>query len=252
MKSYGQFCPVAKAAEVFCERWTALILRDLGLGTSQFTRLQRGIPLASPTVLSRRLKQLEAEGLVERRRSDSGRSWTYHLTPAGQEFVPVVRALGEWGQKWSRRELAVHETDASLLLWALERGARHDAFGVRRGVVKLTLQDQPARKREYWFVTENGHTQLCVHDPGFEVTVYVATSLPDMIYIWRGDLELARAHDQGRIELHGDESAVRAFPHWLARSTYAHVKSRRWEVVPPPTQHGSKVRGIRRGSAASL
>ena len=192
MKSYGQFCPVAKAAEVFCERWTALILRDLGMGSIHFARLQRGIPLASPTLLSRRLKQLVAEGIVERRRSGTGRSWTYHLTPAGEEFVPVVRALGVWGRRWLRRELADHEIDASLLLWAMERGARHDAFAPRRGVVKLTFSDQPIRKRQYWFVSEKGRTQLCVHDPGYEVNLYVTTTLPDMIYIWRGDLPLAR------------------------------------------------------------
>ena len=59
MKSYEQFCPVAKAAELFCVRWTPLILRDLALGASRFTELQRGVPLASPTLLSNRLKQLE-------------------------------------------------------------------------------------------------------------------------------------------------------------------------------------------------
>ena len=240
MRSYGQFCPVAKAAEVFCERWTALILRDLGLGTSQFARLQRGIPLASPTLLSRRLKQLESEGIVESRRSDSGRSWTYHLTPAGQEFVPIVTALGVWGQKWARRELAHHEIDASLLLWAMERGARHDAFGARRGVVRLTLSDQPARKRGYWFVSEKGHTHLCIHDPGFEVNLYLATTLPDMIYIWRGDLPLPRAREEGRIEVHGDAWAVRAFPEWLARSTYAHVKSERPDSIRPFNPRGIK------------
>jgi DNA-binding HxlR family transcriptional regulator len=229
MRSYGQFCPVAKAAEVFCERWTALILRDLGLGTSRFARLQRGIPRASPTLLSRRLKQLEVEGLVERRRSDSGRSWTYHLTPAGLEFVPIVRALGVWGQRWSRRELADHEIDASLLLWAMERGAHHDAFGARRGVVKLTLTDRPLRKRHYWFVSENGGTQLCIQDPGFDVNLYLTTTLPDMIYVWRGDLPLARAQDEGRLEVLGDAWARRAFPHWLARSIYARVKSQRPE-----------------------
>jgi len=83
MKSYGQFCPVAKTAEIFCVRWTPLILRDLALGASRFTELQRGVPLASPTLLSNRLKQLEKEGIVQRRKSASGRSWTYHLTPAG-------------------------------------------------------------------------------------------------------------------------------------------------------------------------
>ncbi len=69
MKSYGQFCPVAKAAEIFCERWTALILRDLAAGAQRFAELRRGVPLMSPTLLSRRLRQLEAEGILERRLS---------------------------------------------------------------------------------------------------------------------------------------------------------------------------------------
>jgi DNA-binding HxlR family transcriptional regulator len=236
MNSYGQFCPVAKAAEVFCERWTALILRDLGSGSTHFARLQRGIPQASPTLLSRRLKQLVAEGIVERRRSETGRSWTYHLTPAGHEFVPIVQALGVWGQRWLRRELADHEINASLLLWALERGARHDAFGARRGVVKLTFSDLPTRKRHYWFVSEKGATHLCVRDPGYEVNLYLTTTLPDMIYIWRGDLSLARAEEEGRLEVIGDGWARRAFPRWLARSRYADVKSERPDAQAPPSQ----------------
>src|SRR5262245_63791734 len=111
MKSYGQFCPVAKAAELFCERWTALILRDLAWGATRFSELQRGVPLMSPTLLSRRLKQLEAEGIVERRADGKGGTPTYHLTDAGAEFVPVVEALGVWGQRWSRRQLAQGEID---------------------------------------------------------------------------------------------------------------------------------------------
>jgi DNA-binding HxlR family transcriptional regulator len=243
MKSYGQFCPVAKAAEVFCERWTALILRDLSLGSAHFARLQRGIPQASPTLLSRRLKQLVAEGIVERRRSETGRSWTYHLTPAGEEFVPIVRALGVWGQRWLRRELAAHEIDASLLLWAMQRGAHHNAFGTRKGVVKLTFSDRPNRKRHYWFISEKGTTELCVHDPGYDVNLYVTTTLPDMIYVWRGDLPLARALDEGRLEAIGDGWARRAFPRWLARSGYAHVKSQRADAGALPTSR-RRIRAI--------
>jgi DNA-binding HxlR family transcriptional regulator len=227
MKTYGQFCPVAKAAELFCERWTALILRDLGLGVSRFAQLQRGVPQASPALLASRLKQLEAEGIVLRRRSERGRSWTYHLTPAGNDLIPIVTALGDWGQKWSRRELAAHELNAGLLLWAMERGARPDAFGERRGVVKVTFTDRPTNKRHYWFVSEIGRTVLCIDDPGFAVDVYVTTTLRDLIYVWRGDVTLMRALSQGRLELLGEAWAVRAFPHWLARSKYANVKSAR-------------------------
>ena len=242
MKSYRQFCPVAKAAEVFCERWTALILRDLGLGVSRFAKLQRGIPQASPTLLTRRLKQLESEGIVQRVRSEQGRSWTYHLTPAGEDLVPVVAALGEWGQRWSRRELAAHELNAGLLLWAMERGGLPHAFGNRPAVVKMTFKDRPANKRHYWFVIENGRTELCIDDPGAPVNLYVATTLPDMIYVWRGDVSLIDALSRGRLEMLGEAWAMRAFPRWLARSKYASVK--------PVRRTGGQARSITRRASA--
>jgi DNA-binding HxlR family transcriptional regulator len=227
MRSYGQFCPVAKAAEVFCERWTALILRDLVAGATRFSQLRRGVPLASPTLLSRRLKQLEAEGIVERRRSMSGRSWTYHLTSAGREFAPIVEGLGVWGQRWSRRQLEKHEVNLTLLMWGLELGVKPDAFEERRCVVKLTFTDQPEGTRHWWFVNDAGRVELCVEEPGYEVDLYLVTTLPDMIYVYRGDLSLARARTEGRLEVHGAAWARRALSRWLAASPLALVKSQR-------------------------
>src|SRR5215510_8776119 len=115
----------------------------------------------------------------------------------------------------------------------MQRGAGHDAFGSQRGVVKLTFSDRPVRERHYWFVSENGATQLCANDPGFEVNLYLTTTLPDMIYIWRGDLSLALARNEGRIEVIGDVWAMRAFPRWLAKSSYADVKSERRDALAP-------------------
>lgn len=231
MKSYGQFCPVAKAAEIFCERWTALILRDLAGGASRFSELQRGVPLASPTLLSRRLKALEAEGIIERRASAKGRGATYHLTPAGAEFVPLVEALGVWGQRWSRRELADHEVDLGLLIWAMEKSVRPQAFGVRRTIVQMTFPDQPPSKRHWWFVNDSGTCELCLDDPGFEVDVYVEVTLRDMIYVWRGDLPIRKALESGRLEAHGTARARRALPQWLGVASVAHIGSQREDAV---------------------
>ncbi|MDN5850864.1 MAG: helix-turn-helix transcriptional regulator, partial [Nitrococcus sp.] len=227
MKSYGQFCPVAKAAEVFCERWTPLILRDLAGGAMRFSQLQRGISLASPTLLSRRLKQLEAEGVVERRRSESGRSWTYHLTPAGEEFAPIIEALGLWGQRWTRRELAEHEVDLGLLLWAMEAGARPDAFDNRRALVQMELTDQPESTRHWWFLNEGGRCELCVKEPDLDVELYLVSTLRDMIYIWRGDLSLGKAMESERLVVHGIAQARRALPRWLGVCALMHVESQR-------------------------
>ena len=230
-KTYGQFCPVAKAAELFCERWTPLILRNLAGGACRFTDVHRGVPLVSPTLLSRRLKQLEAEGIVARKRSAAGQSWTYHLTEAGRDFIPAIMALGTWGQRWSRRVLEDHEVDLGLLTWTLERTSRPEAFGDRRTIVELTVTDAPENKRRWWFINENGRCELCVEEPGGDIALYLAASLRDLIYIWRGDLPMARALDTGRLEAHGEARARRALPRWFGVSTLAHETSRRADAT---------------------
>ncbi len=232
MKSYGQFCPVAKAAELFCERWTALVIRDLAAGSCRFSDIHRGVPLMSPTLLSRRLKQLEAEGVVERRRSPAGQSWTYHLTAAGAELAPIVDALGVWGQRWSRRQLAEGEVDLGLLLWTLESTVKADAFGPGRTLVRVDFTDQPARKRLWWYLNRDGGCELCIDDPGFEVDLYLACALPVMIYIVKGDLTVERAVDLGALEILGAPAARRALVPWLNLSPLAAVPSQRADADP--------------------
>jgi hypothetical protein len=129
-----------------------------------------------------------------------------------------------------------HELDAGLLLWAMERGARPESFGEGRSVVQLTFRERPARWRNYWFVGENGATQLCIADPTLEVDLYLVTTLRDMIYIWRGDLSLQRALSEGRLEAIGKARARSALAHWLPRSKLADVKSERH--VPKPRNVG--------------
>lgn len=229
MKSYGQFCPVAKAAELFCERWTPLILRDLGAGACRFSELHRGVPLMSPTLLSRRLKQLEAEGVVETRPTEHGSRKTYHLTPAGAEFLPMVQNLGVWGQRWSRRKLEEHEVDLGLLLWALERSVKPDAFGTESAVVRLQLTDQPKGKDIWWLLNQDNACELCLEDPGFEVMLYLSCTLPDMIYIIRGDLTLAAAIANDLLDVIGSARARKRLSAWLNLSPIAAISSQRAE-----------------------
>jgi DNA-binding HxlR family transcriptional regulator len=231
MKSYAQFCPVAKAAELFCERWTPLILRDLAWGSTRFSELQRGVPLMSPTLLSRRLKQLEAEGVVQRRPQSNRRGWTYHLTEAGREFIPLIDALGFWGQRWTRRELSDNEVDLGLLLWSIERRASADAFGKDPTVVRLVFTDLPVGRNIWWFVNQDRHCELCLNDPGFEVDLYLSCTLPDMIYVIRGDLPLERALASERLEAIGTATARWRLAAWLNLSPLVGVKSVRTKAV---------------------
>src|SRR3954470_21780924 len=97
--SYRQFCPVAMAAEVLCNRWTVVLLRELLAGSTRFNELRRGVPRMSPALLSQRLKELEAAGVLARKPAGVGAP-EYHLTQSGRELRPLVEAFGIWGQRW--------------------------------------------------------------------------------------------------------------------------------------------------------
>jgi len=215
VKGYDQFCPIAKAAEIFCERWTALVIRNLGAGAVRFRDIHRGVPHMSATLLTRRLRQLEAEGLVERRLSETGKSWTYHLTVAGEEFLPLVGALGIWGKRWTRRELSEGELDLGLLIWGLEYSVDPSAFGPKRHVLRLDVSDQPRNKRLYWFVCEEGQLDLCVSDPGCETDLYLEATLEDLIMVYNGDLPLTTAIEEGRLQVDGAPRLLPRLRRWF-------------------------------------
>src|SRR4029453_14274703 len=113
MRGYGQFCPVAKAAEIVAERWTPLVLRELFCGSYRFNDLHRGVPLMSRSLLTQRLRALEDAGGM----GGAQGTWEYALPPAGEELRPVVEQLGAWGQRWARRGVAPEDLDAGLVMW---------------------------------------------------------------------------------------------------------------------------------------
>lgn len=226
MRGYGQFCPVAKGAEVFCERWNALILRELCAGSVRYSDLQKGVPLMSPSLLSKRLKELETAGIVERRRSASGGSYEYHLTPAGRDLEPLVRMLGVWAQQWVDRSLPDEELDVGLLMWDMHRCVAPAGMGGAGYVVKFEYPELPQTKQHWWIVSDGAEAALCAVDPGAAIDLYVTTDLRTMTAVWRGDLETGAAVDGGRLDLHGAPAMIRDFRSWLTLSPFAGVARR--------------------------
>jgi DNA-binding HxlR family transcriptional regulator len=223
MKGYGQFCPVAKASEVFAERWTPLVIRELLAGSTHFNDIHRGVPLMSRTLLSQRLKQLEDIGVVKRRQNPRGSE--YHLTDAGREFAPIIRYLGEWGQRWFRPKFGPDELDVRVLTWDMRRSVKPEAFPPGRICVRFDFCDQPSSKRSWWMVSDGGEADLCPTDPGYEVDLFVMTDLPTFTKVWMGDLSVKSAVATGKIELDGPRELRRCFEQWLGLSDFAGVKA---------------------------
>lgn len=222
--SYSQFCPIAKAAEVLGERWTILIIRELLLGSTRFSDLQRALSKISPTLLTKRLIQLEDCGLVIRKKLPGQQRTDYHLTAAGRELLPVVTGLGEWGMKWARGQMTDDELDVELLMFDL--GRRIDGKQLPGGghIIQFVFSGL-AKFAQWWIVIEaDGTREVCAENPGKDADMLLRTDLRTMTEIWAGDVELRAAKKDGRLQLSGDPLLIRTLALWLRTGTFAAIR----------------------------
>jgi len=220
MKSYGQFCSMARALDLLGERWSLLVVRELLCGSRRFGEVQRGIPRISRTMLAARLRELADAGVIERRDGDGGPE--YRLTPAGLELAAVVRELGTWGQRWLPRELRAGELDTRALLWDIHRRVRRDALPARPFVVRIELTDVRGGAARHYLLLRRDEVSLCTANPGFPEELCLRATRRTLIGWWRGDLTFRQALDAG-LTLEGRREWVRAFPTWFERYLFAPV-----------------------------
>jgi DNA-binding HxlR family transcriptional regulator len=218
-RGYGRYCPVAKGAEVFAERWTPLIIRNLHLGCRSFGEIHQGIPRMSRTLLSQRLAALERDGIVRRRRSPGGRGWHWHLTPAGQELNDVCLALGTWASRWMA--LAPRDDDPGIVLWAWCRLIDPERLPERRVVVRFDLRDLP--RQRFWLLLHRPDAELCVTHPGLDEDLVVVTDSRTLTLVHMGRLPLGEAVGAGAWQAQGRPELARALMTWGGVSPFAEV-----------------------------
>jgi DNA-binding HxlR family transcriptional regulator len=220
---YGQFCPVAVACEVFAERWTPLILRELFQGSRRFSEIRRGMPLISRALLTQRLRHLEDVGVIESRALARGRE--YRLSTAGAEFHGVIEELGAWGQRWIHGRASAQNLDAKLLMWNMRRRLAVDRLPDRRIVVQFDFRGVPPGRgpASYWLVASRREVDVCLKDPGFGIDLVVAADLAALTRVWLGDVSFEQAVRSREVRLQGSRDLVRAFPRWLLLSHFAGV-----------------------------
>jgi DNA-binding HxlR family transcriptional regulator len=199
-------------------------VRELVAGSTRFSDLQRGVPLMSPTLLSARLKQLTAAGVVSR--SGNKGKYSYELTEAGQELTPIVQLLGAWGHRWVPTSLVVDDLDASLLMWDMRRSVDPSAFPEYRVIVQFEYPDASKGAKDWWLVSENGEVELCLNEPGGDVDIVIKCLLDKMTAVWTCQKKFADAVKQGEIAVFGDEKLVSKLPDWLQASGLSKLGSK--------------------------
>jgi DNA-binding HxlR family transcriptional regulator len=223
--SYNQFCPVAMAAEILCSRWTIVLLRELVAGSTRFNELRRGLPRMSPALLSKRLKELEAAGILSRSQvAGAPDVLEYQLTKAGRDLQPIIEAVGVWGQRWIETEASLKNLDVNLLMWDIRRNIDPTPLPRRRSIIQVIFTDLQAARRNWWLIVDDQEVDLCSVDPGFDVDLYLSTDLRTMTEIWMGYTGIAKAQDQGRFIATGNRELETGLASSLTLSPFAKVE----------------------------
>jgi DNA-binding HxlR family transcriptional regulator len=219
MTLYGQFCPVAMGAEIFAERWTPLIVRELLRGELGFNDIHRGVPRISKNLLAQRLESLRGSGLVEQTHRDGERKHVYRLTPAGCALGPVVEALGRWGYDWASKDLEDDHLDPDFLMWTLRRLVRVDRLPDERIVILFRFRQH--EDRSYWLVLTRPDVDLCMEDPGYDVNLEVEGMVAALARVCLGRIDLPRAMKCGDVEVRGAPRYRTALSSWLGVTHFA-------------------------------
>ena len=213
MQKYNQYCPVARATEIFADRWTPLIVRELILGSHRFNEIERGLPGISRSLLASRLRDLEASGVIERVDTK------YHLTEAGRELKAVIEALGAWGVRWAFAEPKPEELDAGLLVWKIHQRIDRERLPERRTVVEFDFTGPRAQR--VWLVLDRSDVSVCITPPGFDTDLIVRVDLAYFLRVWFGEIPYDAAVQCGALAIEGVPKLARQLPEWLLWSPMA-------------------------------
>lgn len=221
VRTYGQYCPIARASEVLAERWTPIIVRDLLNGSTTFTELAEGAPGLSRTLLASRLRDLERVGVVTK--SPVGKKFRYGLSEAGRGLAEVLLAMGKWGEQWM--ELAPQHLDAGVVLnsW-VKMYLALDHLPKRRVVVRFDIPEMTKKGNQLWVIFHGADSEVCRSDPGYEEDL-VATVQARALAEWHlGRIEWAEALRTQRIQVEGPKTLAKALPTWNLRSGWSRVE----------------------------
>jgi DNA-binding HxlR family transcriptional regulator len=211
MIRYGQFCPVAKTAEIFGDRWSPLIIRELYYGPRSFGDFLAAIPLISRTMLSQRLKELAADGVIHADAKEKGRGHIYALAEAGEAFRPMIEMMGEWGLKWGQGLVGPDDLDSKLLIGGIRQHIDRKDIPAQEFVVRFDFRGIPKgsrNPRHWWLLIRQDEIEVCLKDPGQTLDVTIEADLGAFTKVWTGYCRLEDALAQRLVTFRGTKSAI--------------------------------------------
>jgi DNA-binding HxlR family transcriptional regulator/putative sterol carrier protein len=204
-RAYGQFCGLARALEMVGERWALLIVRDLLVGPRRYTDLRQGLPRIPTNILSARLKELEAAGIVGRRvlPRPSG-AVVYELTEYGQELDDAVLRLGRWGARTLGEPAAGEVVTADSMVMAMRSTFRPEAANGLRATFELRLGPATIHVR-----IDRGRLEAAEGPlPGADLVIETGPMLKALM---AGETTPAEAVAAGSVRLTGREELLERF-----------------------------------------
>jgi DNA-binding HxlR family transcriptional regulator len=214
---YNQFCPVAKGAEIVATRWTPLVLREIMCGEQSFNDIHRGVPLMSRALLAERLRQLEEDGIIERRQRRGGTGHDYCLTGAGEALRPVIETIGRWGLAHGRDRIENADQDAGVLMWALRRRIDRSLLPPGRTVIRFELSGvarSATSARLYWLVLTRAEVDVCSKDPGFTVDITISGPIGCLTSVYLGYATWAKV-TRKEVRVMGEPALTAKVESWL-------------------------------------
>jgi DNA-binding HxlR family transcriptional regulator len=215
MRTYGQYCPIARASELVSERWSIIIIRNIVVvGCRTFNEIAAGAPGLSRGLLSKRLRELQRAGVIEIRPKPDGVGSTYEPTQAGRELAEVIWALRRWGSRWA--ELTPEHAHPGVVLWAwVTYYLDGERLPHRRVLVRFDYPTLKPRGKRGWLLIERGEAEICEKHPGGEEELIVVVNDPLAFARWHlGQIEWRDVLGSGAVELRGSRTLARALPTW--------------------------------------
>jgi DNA-binding HxlR family transcriptional regulator len=205
-RTYGDGCAIARALDLVGERWALLVIRELLLGPKRYTDIRRGLPNASPNVLSQRLAELERDGVIRRRKlPPPAGARVYELTDWGRELEPTVMSLGRWAARSPAPAGDAPIASADSIILALRARFDPRAADGLRARYELRLGEDRFRID----VTDDEIEAARGDADRADATIDTDPGTLDAV-LWKGR-PLADAQRSGSMTIEGDEAAVERF-----------------------------------------